>query len=50
MTSEIKKKIYAIGYMKLVKQFADATGLPFFTMQQMLIARRLYEHFAAENN
>lgn len=50
MTSDIKKQIYATGYMKLVRMFAESAGLPFFTLREMLLARRLYEGFAAINN
>jgi hypothetical protein len=35
------------SYMNLVRQFAIAKGLNFFTVEQQLIARRLYEERAA---
>ena len=50
MKSKIKKEIKGIKYMRLVLMFAQSAGLPFFTTTDQMIARRLYENFAAINN
>lgn len=40
----------AIPYMLLVKQFAMARRLPFFTWEEMKLAAMLYDEKAKMNN
>ena len=42
--------INAIPYVVLVKQYATARGLAFWTWKQMQIAIRLYNSHASINN
>lgn len=42
--------IPAVPYMNLVRQYAQARGLLFFTIKDIGIARRLYEQHAATLN
>jgi hypothetical protein len=40
----------AVPFYILVKRYAEARSLPFFTWNQMQIARELYWNFAELNN
>lgn len=42
--------IPAIPYMNRVREFARRRGLFFFTVRDQMIARRLYERYAALKN
>lgn len=44
------KDVPAVPYVKIVKLYAQARGLRFWTLKEMIIASRLYNYYAQINN